>query len=136
MWQNQGTRDKYDRISWTEQNNLYSGIAPSFYCFVKAELALTASVWDGWAKVTEMGRHFSADCLGWWTLAGQRRVGVWKSVGTEVCVWLESISQPCRSEMHFFHRTRGYPLPRHTNNKTVTHQSECQVINLHWGIYL
>lgn len=83
-----------------------------------------------------MGRHFSAECLwvgGLWQGRGGWECG---SVGTEVCGWLESISQPCRSEMHFFHRTRGYPLPRHTNNKTVTHQSECQVINLHWGIQL
>lgn len=59
---------------------------------------------------------------------------VWGGKGairTEVSIWVDSRSQSCRSEMQFFHKTRGYLLWRHTNNKTVSHQSECQVINGH-----
>jgi hypothetical protein len=37
--------------------------------------------------------------------------------------------------MQFFHKT-VYPSPRHSNHKAITHQSRCQVINLHWGLKL
>lgn len=55
--------------------------------------------------------------------------------GTGASIWLDSRSHHYRSEMQFFHKT-VYPSPRHSNHKAITHQSRCQVINLHWGLKL
>lgn len=77
--------------------------------------------------MTQAGRYFSAECLwvgGWGQRAGGNGV---RGLDTEVCIWLEATSQ-CKSERHFFHRIRGYPLLRHINNKMITHQSECQLL--------
>lgn len=78
-----------------------------------------------------MGRHFSAECLwvgGLWQ--GRGGWGVEVLALKSVVGWSPYLSlagQRCTFSIEL----TGYPLPRHTNNKTVTHQSECQVINLH-----
>lgn len=78
--------------------------------------------------MTGTGRHaLPSVSVGWW--GAERRSGKVEGLALKFAFgWNPVLSL---SEMHFSHRTRGYPLLKHTDDKIITHQSECQVINVH-----
>lgn len=82
-----------------------------------------------WQKL--VGISLPTVCIDWWELVrrGKGRGGIRGGLALESAFRWNLV--PSLSEMHFSHRTREYSLLKHSDDNTVTHQSECQVFNLH-----